>query len=108
MKLEIVRATNMFRVPEWVQVLLYTISLCALCFALFAYTIQRERVVKYSQAKPSVYVVAHNQYMNLDGSTIWSLEYTVNGEMQIPANFKTEKQMIEFEQYLYRVGERAK
>ena len=106
MKREIVTARDMFRVPEWVQAIIYTLSLCALCFALFSYTIPREKVVKYVMSKPSIYVVAVNKYYNLDGRIIWSLEYTVDGEMQVPANFDSEERMISFQQYLYRIGVR--
>lgn len=105
--MKIIQDRDHLRIPEWLCILLYTVATAALSFALFMYSMPKEKIIRYAKEKPTVYVVARNQYANLDGSTIYSLEYTIDGEMQIPANFRTEKEMIHFEQYLYRAARRV-
>lgn len=96
-----------FRIPEWVQIVAFALACVLATIALWSIVAPREKVIRYAQDKPAVYVVTRNTYYNLDGNTVYSLEWTINGEMQIPANFHSEKEMIEFEQYLYRMGKRA-
>jgi hypothetical protein len=105
--METIKGREYFRIPEWAQIVVFALSVSLASVALWAIVTPREKVIRYAQDKPSVYVVTRNTYYNLDGNTVYSLEWTINGEMQIPANFHSEKEMIEFEQYLYRMGKRA-
>lgn len=105
--MKIIEGRELFRIPEWVQIVAFALACMLATIALWSIVAPREKVIRYAKEKPTVYVVARNQYANLDGSTIYSLEYTIDGEMQIPANFRTEKEMIHFEQYLYRAARRV-
>lgn len=105
--METIKGREYFRIPEWVQIAVFALAVSLASVALWAIVTPKERTVRYAKEKPHIYIVSRGEYLNLEGREIFCLEYTVDGVMQIPTNFTTEKQMVEFEQYLYRIGERG-
>ena len=103
-----IKGRELFRVPEPVQIVLFCLIGLLVAVLIWSVVMPREQVIRYAKARPQVYVMSHDVYTNLDNRPIYVLEYAIDGELQAPANFKTEREMLEFEGYLYRIGERGK
>jgi hypothetical protein len=54
-------------------------------------------------AKPSIYITRTNRFLDLNGETVWLLEYTIDGRFQSPA-FHSLEAMAEYRGYLDTIG----
>ena len=96
------------RVPEWIWMFLLSFGLMLFAICIFNASAPRINVSMAPKAKPAIYVTSRPEYLNIDGKTIYALEYTADGVSQFPVNFTSVKERAEFEGWLYQVGERAK
>jgi hypothetical protein len=67
--------------------------------------------VKYSptepelkpEAGPSIYITRTDRFLDLNGETVWLLEYTIDGRFQSPA-FHSLEAMAAYREYLDTIG----
>lgn len=91
-------------VPEWIQIALFSLAGLLLAIVLFRAT---EPKVRYVEQKPTAinfYITNRDEYINIDGRTVYALEYSLDGSVQIIPNFQTEAARDRFEMYLTTIG----
>jgi hypothetical protein len=55
------------------------------------------------EAKPSIYITRTDRFLDLNGETVWLLEYTIDGRFQSPA-FHSLEAMAKYREYLDTIG----
>jgi hypothetical protein len=94
------------RIPEWLKMLVVSFGLMLLAIVVFRASLPQYYPTE--KPKPVIYVTSRPEYLNVDGNIVYSLEYSIDGAAQVPINFATDKERIEYEGWLYQVGRRAK
>jgi hypothetical protein len=100
MKPEIVRAHNMFRVPEIMQALI-----CMVIGAIFAGVLYIAATPRPQTPKQELYIVAKSEFLT-DSGVVYTLEYAIDGDTKFPVNFPTKDQREDYIAWLAKITNR--
>jgi hypothetical protein len=79
------------------------ILVCILAGFLLLYALSPENKVPGPESVPSIYITRTDRFLDLNGETVWLLEYTIDGRFQSPA-FHSLEAMAAYREYLDTIG----
>lgn len=94
-------------VPQWVWATLLSFGLTLLAVCIFSASKPKLEVTVAPNPRPAIYVTGRPEWINMDGTMIYSLEYTDSLLGNQMVNFKTVADRAKYEGWLYTIGDRV-
>jgi hypothetical protein len=92
------------KLAKYLIVGLFTVfAVFLMVFSRNGETIELEVKPQINITRPSIYITRTDRFLDLNGETVWLLEYTIDGRFQSPA-FHSLEAMAEYREYLDTIG----